>query len=274
MKRTRFTQEQLEYFKQQYENGKSITSLQKEINISRHIIARELKEYLKLEKLSNRKYSVNEKYFENIDNREKAYWLGFIAADGCVCHTGGHEKGSKVLVFNLNERDKEHLEKFLIAIGSEAQIKTKPGVGYGEGTVMVSLEINSKKIVEDLNKFGITERKSLTLQPPNIDPQFYIDWIRGYFDGDGSIMPRISNGNGQISFEGTKEVLDFIQDCLRPDKRIKLQQGKKKNNHYSFSYGGTYSVFEILKKFYNKDVPVYLNRKYEKVLEFYSRFEK
>lgn len=145
MKRTKFSQEQLEYFKSQLEAGKSLTALEVETGYSRHILSREIREYLGIESFSRRKYSVNENYFQDINSCEKAYWLGFIAADGCVTHTGGREGGSKVLVFNLNERDKGHLEKFCHSIESEAKIKLKPGVGFGEGTIIASLEINSKK---------------------------------------------------------------------------------------------------------------------------------
>ena len=270
MKRMTFTNEQLREFSKKIEEGVSLTKLGKDIGVDRNILSREIKKYLsKNTNFSNRKYKLNENYFENIDSHEKAYWLGFIAADGCVYETGS---GSKVLSFNLNYRDKNHLDKFLKAINSTAVIKIIDGAGFGASTKIASLQINSNKMVKDLNNLGIVQRKSLILSKPNIEEKYYYDWIRGYFDGDGSITVELSNGNSQINFLGTKEVLDFIQEVLRPEKINKLHQNNLNKNTFSLTYGGKSLILQLLDKFY-KDPIVYLDRKYEKVLKVYSRFE-
>ena len=270
MKRITFTNEQLREFSKKIEEGVSLTKLGKDIGVDRNILSREIKKYLsKNTNFSNRKYKLNENYFENIDSHEKAYWLGFIAADGCVYETGS---GSKVLSFNLNYRDKNHLDKFLKAINSTAIIKIIDGAGFGASTKIASLQINSNKMVKDLNNLGIVQRKSLILSKPNIEEKYYYDWIRGYFDGDGSITVELSNGNSQINFLGTKEVLNFIQEVLRPEKINKLHQNNLNKNTFSLTYGGKSLILQLLDKFY-KDPIVYLDRKYEKVLKVYSRFE-
>lgn len=270
MKRITFTNEQLREFSKKIEEGVSLTKLGKDIGVDRNILSREIKKYLsKNTNFSNRKYKLNENYFENIDSHEKAYWLGFIAADGCVYETGS---GSKVLSFNLNYRDKNHLDKFLKAINSTAIIKIIDGAGFGASTKIASLQINSNKMVKDLSNLGIVQRKSLILSKPNIEEKYYYDWIRGYFDGDGSITVELSNGNSQINFLGTKEVLDFIQEVLRPEKINKLHQNNLNKNTFSLTYGGKSLILQLLDKFY-KDPIVYLDRKYEKVLKVYSRFE-
>lgn len=270
MKRMTFTNEQLREFSKKIEEGVSLTKLGKDIGVDRNILSREIKKYLsKNTNFSNRKYKLNENYFENIDSHEKAYWLGFIAADGCVYETGS---GSKVLSFNLNYRDKNHLDKFLKAINSTAIIKIIDGAGFGASTKIASLQINSNKMVKDLNNLGIVQRKSLILSKPNIEEKYYYDWIRGYFDGDGNITVELSNGNSQINFLGTKEVLDFIQEVLRPEKINKLHQNNLNKNTFSLTYGGKSLILQLLDKFY-KDPIVYLDRKYEKVLKVYSRFE-
>lgn len=270
MKKISFNEEQLKYFQNKINSGFSFKKLEDESGFSRKIISRELKKYLEKEtNFSNRKYSLNENYFEKIDSPNKAYWLGFIAADGCVYETGS---GSKVLSFNLNILDTNHLEKFLNEIESEAKIKIKDGVGFGEGTKIASLQINSKKIVEDLSKFGIVPKKSLILKRPMIEEKYFSDWIRGYFDGDGSITVKLSNGNSQINFLGTKEVLTFIQEVLRPERKNTLHQNNEGKNSFSLTYGGTKLILQLLDKFYKKPT-IYLDRKYEKVLKVYSRFE-
>lgn len=270
MKKITFTENQLKDFSKKVNNGTSLRKLEEETGFNRKILSREIKKYLsKRTNFSNRKYELNENYFEKIDSPEKAYWLGFIAADGCVYQTGS---GSSVLSFNLNVKDKNHLEKFLQAIESTANIKTIKGCGFGTGTDIASLQINSNKIVKDLNNLGIIQKKSLILNKPNIDEKFYNDWIRGYFDGDGSITVELPNGNSQINFLGTKEVLTFIQEVLRPEKINKLQSNGLNKNSFSLTYGGKQLILQLLNKFYKNPI-IYLDRKYEKVLKVYSRFE-
>lgn len=72
------------YLREQY-YYKSSTELSKELNISASTIAG----FWRREGLKGKKrrvYHYNEHYFQNIDAPEKAYWLGFLAADGCICH--------------------------------------------------------------------------------------------------------------------------------------------------------------------------------------------
>ena len=53
----------------------------------------------------NRKYNVNDNYFDVIDNQNKAYILGFLYADGCN-YKNGYFK------IDLQEEDKNMLEVF------------------------------------------------------------------------------------------------------------------------------------------------------------------
>lgn len=249
----------------EYLKNHSLSFLEQSCGISRKILSREFKKYGFKIFANGRIYGANENFFETIDTEEKAYWLGFIAADGNICR--------RSLRINLNERDKAHLEKFKKAIQADYPIKKIPGSGYGTGTILASLEINSVKIINDLKKFQITENKSNTLKPPNIQEKFYKDWIRGYLDGDGSVSI-LKNGNFQLSFTGTKEVLDFIQNFLTKQLNRKYCQRypERDNNNYSINFGGTHSIIKYLNQIY-ENCSIYLERKYQKVLEIYSRFE-
>ena len=112
MNKITFSEKELYDFKEMVENGESVTSISKKIGIDRHIISRELKSFFNDSiNISNKKYSLNENYFETIDNEEKAYWLGFISTDGNIYKRDNN--GTIILSFNLNIRDKKHLEKFL-----------------------------------------------------------------------------------------------------------------------------------------------------------------
>ena len=66
----------------------------------------------------NHSYKANYRIFENIDTPEKAYWLGFIAADGCVYV---REKNATIRIA-IKSSDKEHLEKFKKFMESDVKI--------------------------------------------------------------------------------------------------------------------------------------------------------
>ena len=108
-----------------------------------------------------RKHKFNEEYFRDIDSEEKAYWLGFIAADGCVYKNSNAWR----LQINLKGSDVEHLERLQQAIKSNYKIAEKL-VGTSE---VCQLKINSKIMCEDLMNQGIIERKSLVVQMPEMD---------------------------------------------------------------------------------------------------------
>lgn len=270
MKRIELTKELATEIYERYSSGASLMFLEKEYKINRKILSRELQKLGFSLRNNGRKHSLNEKYFSVIDSSEKAYWLGFIAADGGINRTGNNKKYNN-LTINLNQRDYEHLEKFLKAVNSDDSIKLFPGVGYGEGTIIASISLNSVAMVEDLINLGIVPKKSLVLLPPNINKIYYRDWIRGYIDGDGSIS-LLKNGEAQLSVLGTKKVVSFIKDFLSPEKDKRFYQYGDKNT-YELSYGGTASIVNYLHQIYD-NATIYLDRKYQKVLEVYSRFEK
>src|SRR5690606_11965662 len=119
-----------------------------------------------------RKYNVNDDFFDLIDTEEKAYWLGFLSADGCI--TRGN-----ILKVRLAKYDENHLSKFLKSLKSDNKI-------YRDKN-SVEIQISSQKLCDDLTRIGITRNKSLTIKPINLPTEIYRHYWRGIFDGDGSI---------------------------------------------------------------------------------------
>jgi hypothetical protein len=186
-----------------------------------------------------RYYDVNEDYFSKINNTEKAYWLGFIAADGCV----GDKKGQKMLSIELAFKDKSHLEKLKKNIGYSGPVHDKIRTVKGELRYSCYLTICCERIVDDLFKLGIVPRKSSILKRPNIKEEFFRHWIRGYFDGDGSVS--VCNGKNIIGqFFGTKDVIEFICEN-RPGRGSPCK--KKDSKGWYCSWGGNL----ISKKIYD-----------------------
>lgn len=125
---------------------------------------------------------MNDRFFNNINSYNVAYWIGFIAADGSINITKGK------LNFGLSIKDKEHLEEFKNTIKCTNVITERDTLcTNGKYYPSCYLTINSKKIVSDLLTYGIEEQKSYK----NIDFLSYVpdeykfSFICGLFDGDG-----------------------------------------------------------------------------------------
>ena len=136
--------------------------------------------------------------FETIDTEEKAYWLGFLYADGSVS-----SKEHKIEL-GLAEQDLKQIEKFRDFIG----IMNK--ISYRSTTKSYRYSFRSESCKEDLIKQGCVPKKSLILNFPteNQVPKNLIrHFIRGYFDGDGWFTN--TDSCFQIGIIGTE---DFIKD--------------------------------------------------------------
>lgn len=121
---------------------------------------------------THRVYSFNDNLFEKIDSESKAYWLGFLAADGNV--------SENKISLCLADKDKEHLNCFKTFMG----IKTK---NYITSKNSEKVSIRSFQMANDLEKYGIIPNKTFSIRLPNLSENMIRHFIRGYFDGDGCI---------------------------------------------------------------------------------------
>lgn len=261
MKKIIFTEEQqqqiLNMYQIDYLGSQKIAT---KMGVSKSVILNFLKE--KGINVSNRgchKYYADYNKFEIIDSPEKAYWLGFIAADGCVYI----RPQNATIRINIHQKDKEILEKFKIFMNSNVNITEHIQTeGFSNNTPMVAIAFNSKKMAEDFIKHGVPNKKSLILKPPMIEEQYFLPYILGYFDGDGSIYKASQYNNYGLNIEGTKEVLEWINSILHISDRLEKRNPEDDKNNYYIRCGGTTKPYEIMKKLYNS-VDVHLERKYQ-----------
>lgn len=105
MKQNRLTKDQKEELFELYNTYKySYKELAEKFNKSVNSIACLLnREGLKGKRENNnfRKYDINQYYFDKIDCEEKAYFLGFLYADGC-----NHINNTKISMFLKEEAKK------------------------------------------------------------------------------------------------------------------------------------------------------------------------
>jgi hypothetical protein len=212
--------------------------------------------------IGNKKYYCNDKYFEEINTEEKAYWLGFLYADGYVRMNKGR---SGVLRLKLKNTDKPHIEKFNKCLDSnylikEMESKVKYKLGYSI-SYCSCLVISNTKIVKDLYKLGCLSNKTFKISFPNIEINMIRHFIRGYFDGDGSAF--ISNNRIGCSFtSGSNLFLEQIKEILCSELNIGNSKITKYKNANKISWTAKEDIIKISSYFY-EDSNIYLNRKKE-----------
>lgn len=203
---------------------------------------------------SHKTYSCSEDFFETIDSEEKAYWLGFIAADGCV-------SGNR-LKLGLSSKDRDHLVKLLNSLNSSHLIHDD----FTKNKTLLyprsSINIQSKKIVSDLIQYGINERKSLSLilSVELINPELHRHIWRGILDGDGCITQ--SKNRWNISLLGSYQVIsEFIKFLKLYHATEKIPQPR--GNIFTVRYGAAKDIAIISNILYD-NISIYLDRKYKK----------
>lgn len=110
-----------------------------------------------------------------------AWVLGLIFTDGNFQNTPG--RGLRISIHSM---DLEMLEKMRALLKSSREIKIKPQ-SYDKSKHIYRFEFYREEMRKDLASLGLTERKSLTMQFPNVPDQFVRHFIRGCWDGDGSV---------------------------------------------------------------------------------------
>ena len=131
-----------------------------------------------------RKYSVNDNY--NLISHNGAWILGMYAADGYLPNT----KGAKYrITLSLSEQDEEILHRIAEEIDYKGPIYHYQQKLNNKEYPMVSLSFSSKTLREKFENYGIVNAKTFKLEHlPNLPDEFMLDFIRGFIDGDGSIM--------------------------------------------------------------------------------------
>jgi hypothetical protein len=208
-----------------------------------------------------RKHNCNEDYFEKIDSNEKAYWLGLLFADGYVRKrkqfNGKHKQGGTVGI-SLKNGDEYLLEKLIIDLGSTYKLTKQ----IKDEFLSYKLEVNSSKMADDLINLGCIPNKSLILMPPNLKDKFIPHFIRGYFDGDGSIGKY--GGRLKFSLLGTNELLVWVLNFFKNKGMKTTPKISKKKNIHSIQVNSKLDIELIKNILYNSSNDYYLKRKKEK----------
>ena len=219
---------------------------------------------------SRKTYDYNENYFSEINTKDKAYWLGFIYADGFITKKA---KGSPVFGMTLGEI--EPLEKLNKYMDSNKPIGIyKKKNSYSEKSIEYKLAFCSPKLVSDLEKWGVVENKTFKLKFPNfLSPNLIPHFIRGYFDGDGSVYLHIQKTKDKeyiflgSQFCGTKSFLSDLSKYINLETCL-YKDSRKQTDCWRIQLNSNIRSLTLYHYLYNNCEDLFLSRKREKFENF------
>jgi len=103
-----------------------------------------------------------------------AYAIGLLATDGCIARY--------TTLVDLTSKDREQLDNFNYCVGLKLKIGNKTS-GYGKTGLRV--QIKNRIFYDFLVSIGFTPAKSKTIGKIKVPDQYFFDFLRGCFDGDG-----------------------------------------------------------------------------------------
>lgn len=222
----------------------------------------------KLSGKNKNRYSFDFDYFENIDTKDKAYFLGFLSADGNVFEKS---KKTKSIKMTLQYEDRYILEVFKFCINCEKPLYTIERDSRKYST----LELISNKMFDDLSKYNIIPNKTYLYEMPKLE-KFVSHFIRGYFDGDGSISISYNKFNSpsqyNISISGFEHNLLIIKNVLLENEIetiFVLDNRKYKYNFGQLVITNIKNKYKFLNFIYNNCDNLFLTRKKYKADSFF-----
>jgi hypothetical protein len=192
--------------------------------------------------------------------RDMAYILGFMYADGNMVETkqGGHY----IAIYTADRQ-------LLLAIAKSMQSKHKVAVKKSSGGSVYRIQIGSSEWFRDLGRLGLFPNKTKRMQLPRVPAEYFGDFVRGYFDGDGNVWIGLVHKERktalktiQVAFSsGSVEYLKSLHEALRGRGIVggSLYTSKKKQfTRLAFSVKDALKIYEIM---YNCPHKLYLKRK-------------
>lgn len=215
-------------------------------------------------KRSRHEHLINEDFFKNI-NSDSAYILGFLFADGSINTSLHHNQ----LCIQINKNDIEIINfiKEKIQPSSKIYIYDRINKKTKNQYSVAHVTFSSKKLIKDLTDMGCVKNKTYKeIKVPNISQEFYADFIRGVFDGDGSIY--ITKDNKKFGCYICCSSISFIKDL-----QSMLGFGKINTKDYPFRI--TFNNKKDIKKFFDYiyNGNFYLIRKFKKFKEVFKKYE-
>ena len=210
------------------------------------------------------KWEINENYFDDINTAEKAYFLGFLYADG-YNNVKKHE-----IKIRLSIQDEELLIKFRDILYPNQDRPLQYSVRNGNHSYC-ELYVSNKRLSDSLVKHGCIQAKTFQVAFPYfISKSLYRHFIRGVFDGDGSIcLSVLKSGEHKTCFSiiGYRPFIADINkviamECDLNENKLISYKGKDERIA-TLAFTGCRQCIRIREYLY-QDANLFMKRKYEK----------
>ena len=175
----------------------------------------------------------------------------------------------------LGQIDIDIIQKFKLLLEFTGPIYNNVKNGYGH-QLLCGIQLNSKHFSEALSKLGCFPRKTFTLKFPTEEqvPKHLIHhFMRGYFDGDGTIYKDKKKNIKRPSFGiGIVSTKDFCDEFYKSLKFLDInfyfhkKQKDPSKNTIQMTTEGNRQIEKVLDFLYN-NATIYLERKYKKYIE-------
>jgi hypothetical protein len=221
--------------------------------------------FLQKRKLWKRTLNIVKVYPEQfLQSKDRYYWAGFIAADGCI-------KSDTHLDIGLSDKDVAHLKKIHALAGGTLYTNIRNRATWDTH--------QARPIIDFLKTLNITKRKTKTLRPPkNLNEEQSKDFIRGYIDGDGCYTCSWQKRGcfvQVISACGTKCMLEWIRLCLKNWAGSEARTSIRKDRGISvLSYGSQHDFECIGQWLYSNKAGERLERKFDKFFQILDVMKK
>lgn len=254
------TKEQLDEAKKLIKNKVTQEEISKILGVSIKVLRARLKD----NNIETKLYKVKHDYFSIIDSEEKAYFLGMMYADG---YNGEVRNQIKL---KLHRKDRSILEVFAKALTYGESLP--PFTEEHFKTDTLSVQLYSEQLCNDLKSLGCMQAKSLIIKLPTyLTSDLMKHFLRGYFDGDGSVFEKVRPGGSVgtiISFTGCFGFISELNDFLVKELYIsnnKVSHQKEDSNAWQVAYSSYSDVQTIRNYLYSECTPeLYLKRKFDK----------
>lgn len=214
-----------------------------------------------------RKHDFNVKYFKAINDEHKAYWIGFLMADGNM------DKSLGQITINIQAEDGYILETLNNDINGNYEVKYTPEehdkYGIHLRKAKSSISISSYSMCKDLVYHGIVPLKSgKEILPKTIPQELIPHFIRGFLDGDGHISNKIKRVEFcSASMNILSDIKLYCENILKiPEHNLVTYVNKDNRGFYYYKLNGNNAII-LLNTIY-KDATIFLKRKYETYLTY------
>jgi mobile intron protein len=257
-------------------NNISIINCAKKFKIGKNTLYNYLKEnnLIRSPGFYQKDISYNENFFDKIDTEEKAYWLGFIMADG---YTRLNKKNNPAQTsIEISKRDIEILNAFRNSIESNHIIRERSRrTVTGKISEICSITISSEYLTSKLISYGVVPNKTyigyINEEIFNNNEELIFHYLRGYSDGDGTIDKRKGHYVFKLVIK-SESILNTIKNWIKKycniEPKIKLESCSL-GSAYRLSIQNKKEYFIFLGKLY-KNANIYLDRKYQNYLSHKS----